>query len=173
MRRALRFLVGSILLGLLAISQADARGGGGGSGAGFAGFHGGFVGAPRAGFHVRSGIGVRRPPFARRQPLALVERDFAFRHFAGIPNRLPNTFPFQNTFPVWWGWPVGLGWPEGYAYQPPQQVQAPAPEPQVIVIHTDGQGRMAKAEATADYSYVKGCHAIANGYHCDTATETH
>ena len=40
------------------------------------------------------------------------------------------------------------------------------------VINSDGQGRMTTAEAPADYSYVKGCHAIANGYHCDTPTAT-
>jgi hypothetical protein len=46
------------------------------------------------------------------------------------------------------------------------------PGTQVIVIYSDGQGRMKTAEAPADYSYVKGCHAIANGYHCDAPTAT-
>ena len=70
----------------------------------------------------------------------------------------------------WWPGDWGSGGYYGYAYPP--QAQAPAPEPQVIVISQDGQGRMKTAEAPADFSYVKGCHAIANGYHCDTATAT-
>ena len=64
----------------------------------------------------------------------------------------------------------GSGGYYGYAYPP--QAQAPAPEPEVIVINSDGQGRMTTAETAADYSYVKGCHAIANGYHCDAPTGT-
>ena len=65
----------------------------------------------------------------------------------------------------WWPGDSGSGGYYGYAYPPP--ARAPAPEPQVIVINSDGQGRMTSAEAPADYSYVKGCHAIANGYHCE------
>jgi hypothetical protein len=70
-----------------------------------------------------------------------------------------------------WGWPGdwGTGGYYGYAYPP---VQPPPPEPQVVVIREDGQGRMTTAEAPADFSYVKGCRAIANGYHCDTSTAT-
>ena len=82
----------------------------------------------------------------------------------------------------WLGWnwsgPVGGWWPGDwgsggyYGYANPPLAQAPAPEPQVIVINSDGQGRMRTAETPADYSYVKGCHAIANGYHCDAPTAT-
>ena len=60
----------------------------------------------------------------------------------------------------WWPSDWGSGGYYGYAYPP--QAQAPPPEPQVIVISQDGQGRMKTAETPANYSYVKGCHAIAN-----------
>jgi hypothetical protein len=43
--------------------------------------------------------------------------------------------------------------------------------PQVIVISGSNyaQGPMAPAPGDPpDYSYVPGCHAIPNGYHCDT-----
>ena len=100
----------------------------------------------------------------------------------GFPNTVPTQFPtgfpggemagVNSSGPVgsWWPGDWGSGGYYGYAYPP--QAQAPAPEPQVIVIHSDGQDRMTTAEAPANYSYVKGCHAIANGYHCDTPTAT-
>jgi hypothetical protein len=190
MRRALRFSLGPILLSFLVVPQAHARGGGGGGfGGGFGGFHGGFAGAPRGGFHGGSGVhgAIRRPGVVRNRPIApFAARGFAFRQFTSFPNGFrngPDIFSgwwgngFQNGFPAWsgggWGWPVGDWWPGEYTSQPVQQVQAPAPEPQVIVIRTDGQGRMTATEAAPDYSYVKGCHAIPNGYHCDATTETH
>jgi len=202
MRRVLRYSAPVILVGLLAIPQADARGGGGGGG----GFHGGFaghrvVGAPRVGTVVTrtaNGTLIRRPGFVSHQPLAPVLAGGLQNHqipsgsgigvpFNGFATGFPNTVPtqFQNGFPWWrngwgnwigpvggWGWPGdgGTGGYYGYAYPPAQQ--APPPEPQVIVIQNDGQGRMTTAEAPADFSYVKGCHAIANGYHCDAPTAT-
>jgi hypothetical protein len=42
----------------------------------------------------------------------------------------------------------------------------------VIVIRDDGQGRMQTAEAGSDYSYVEGCRATPNGYHCDFPATT-
>jgi hypothetical protein len=187
MRCGLHYSVATMLVALLAIPRADARGGGGGGG----GFASGFHGAP--GFHAgnRFNGAVRRPISHQRLPF--VARSCQNRQFApngvplndlstGFPNTVPTQFP--TGFP-WWrnGWgnlggPVGSWWPGdwgsggyyGYAYPP--QAQAPAPEPQVIVIHSDGQDRMTTAEAPANYSYVKGCHAIANGYHCDTPTAT-
>ena len=69
-------------------------------------------------------------------------------------------------------WPVG-DWGSGgyYGYaNPPQEAQA-ASEPQVIVIRDDSQDRMTTAEAAPDYGYVMGCHAIPNGFHCDTVTQ--
>ena len=70
------------------------------------------------------------------------------------------------------GWPIGDWWP-GYAYQPVQQAEEGPAQPQILIIHTDGQGRTQTAEAAADFSYVKGCHAIPNGYHCDLPDESH
>ena len=75
----------------------------------------------------------------------------------------PSVYTGPMYGPYWGGY-------YGYANPPPQAQAAPAP--QVIVISQDGQGRITTAEAPADYSYVKGCHAIANGYHCDGATAT-
>jgi hypothetical protein len=111
---------------------------------------------------------VRHPGFVRHQALApLIAHRFVHRQFARTG--------FQNSFPVvWgnWGWPVGDWTPDGYAYQPIQQAQEAPLEPQVIVIHDESPGRMITAEATPDYSYVQGCRAIANGYHCDIPTAT-
>jgi len=151
-------IVLSILLsGLLAISQADAHGGG-------AGGHGGGV---HGGFHVgiRTGPLVRSPGFVRHQPVARFANRFIPNRF--LPNRFNNGFRNANAWP-WGGWGWGDDWwpGSGYAYQPVQQ--APVP-PQVIVIHADDQGRM----QTADVSYVEGCRAIPNGYHCDLPSESH
>jgi hypothetical protein len=156
--RVLRYSIVPVLLGLLAIPQADARGGGGG-------FGGGHIGAPGVAPRAGNGAIVRRPGFVRHQSLA----PFAARRF-------PRQFAknnFQNGFPAWgggWGWPVGDWWPGEYAYQPVQQAQDPPLQPQVIVIRSDGNGRMQTAEAAPDYGYIEGCHAIPNGYHCDTTT---
>jgi hypothetical protein len=38
-------------------------------------------------------------------------------------------------------------------------------QPQIIVISSDGNGRMQTTEAAPDYGYIEGCHAIPNGYH--------
>jgi hypothetical protein len=184
MRCGLHYSIATMLVALLATPQADARGGGGGGGGFASGFHGGFRGAP--GFHGgnRFNGAVRQPGFISHQRLPFASGSFQNRQFA--PNGVPFN-GFSNGFPWWrngwggrgnWSGPVGGWWPAdwgsggyyGFAYPP--QVQAPAPEPQVIVIHSDGQGSMTAVEAPADYSYVKGCHAIANGYHCDAPTAT-
>ena len=142
-----------LALALLASPQADARGGGGEGG----GFHAGFVGRPGSIIRAED-IRVRRP---------------GFRHMPTVAHRFARTRFARTAFP-WWGdsWPVG-DWGSGgyYGYaNPPQEAQA-ASEPQVIVIHDDSQDRMTTAEAAPDYGYVKGCHAIPNGFHCDTATQ--
>jgi hypothetical protein len=147
--RFLRPSIAPILLILLAIPQvADARGGGGGGG-----FNGG-------GVHAGNG---RPGPVGHQQ----VARFFPNQRFA---NNL------QNGWPAWWGgWSWGYDWPDHgyeYGYQPVRQTQDPPSLPQVIVIHSDGNGRMTTAEVAPDYGYVQGCHAIPNGYHCDTATPT-
>ena len=193
MRRALHYTMAFILVGVLPIPQADARGGGGG---GFPGGAGGFRGATGFLAGTRFNGAFRQPGFVRHQRLPFAARVIRSRPFTtndgigvpfngfatGFPNTVPTQFP--TGFPWWkngwgnWSGPVGGWWPGdwgsggyyGYAYPP--QAQAPAPEPQLIVIHTDGNGRMTAAGAPPDYSYVKGCHAIANGYHCDVVTAT-
>jgi hypothetical protein len=160
--RALRWSIIPILAGLLAIPQsADARGGGGGGGGGF------HAGGVHAAFHA--GNGIRRPGFVRNQQVAR----FANRRL--FPDqRFGNNL--LTGFPGWWGgWGWGSDWPDNgyeYGYQPVQQAPDPPSQPQVIVIRADGNGRMTTAEAAPDYGYVQGCHAILNGYHCDTPTQT-
>jgi hypothetical protein len=70
-------------------------------------------------------------------------------------------------------WPGDL--PTIQTEAPPAE-EVPPPEPQVIVLTAPhGSSPENAAPATpADYSYVTGCHAIPNGYHCDIPdTETH
>jgi hypothetical protein len=58
MQLGLQYSVATILIALIAMPQADARGGGGGGGGfhgGFSGFHGGFRGG------VRVGRSIARP----------------------------------------------------------------------------------------------------------------
>jgi hypothetical protein len=157
--RVLRYLIVPVVLGLLAAPQADARGGGGGGGGRGGGFVGVHVGA--RGVALRAGGGA----IVRHQSLA----PFAAR---GFPRQFARN-NFQNGFPAWgggWGWPIGDWWPGEYGYQPVQQIQDPPAQPQVIFIRSDGNGRMQTTEAGPDYSYIEGCHAIPNGYHCDTTT---
>ena len=194
MPRGLGYSVATILIAFLVAPQADARGGGGGGGGfhgGFSGFHGGFRGGVRIGrpftrpsfvHNPRVGFPARQPlPLASRSPQQLRPNGGIGVPFNGFATGFPNTVPtqFSTGVPKWengrgnWIGPVSGWWPSdwgsggyyGYAYPP--QAQASPPEPQVIVISQDGQRRMKTAETPADYSYVKGCHAIANGYHCD------
>jgi hypothetical protein len=70
-------------------------------------------------------------------------------------------------------WPGEL--PTIQTEAPPAEAAAP-PQPQVIVVTAPhGSSSENAAPATpADYSYVTGCHAIPNGYHCDNPdNETH
>lgn len=150
MQSATRLTVAAAVLGLLVVSQADARGGGGGGGGrggGFA-FHSGVV--------FRNGAFVHRQGFPIRHPLAA--RNLRQQRFG---NNFNNGV--GGVWPGYWG----NDWGGGYSY--PQQAEAPAPQPpQIIVINSDGNGRMTTAEATpADPPLVPGCHAISNGYHCD------
>jgi hypothetical protein len=171
--RALRWSIAPILVSLLAFPQAVAARGGGGGGGG--GFHGG--GSHVAFFH---GNVVRRPGFVRHQQVARFANRgfFPNQRFANNFNRrfFPNqrfANNLQNGFPAWWGgWGWGYDWPDnGYGYQSVQQAQDAPPQPQVVVIRSDDNGRMTTAEAAPDYGYVQGCHAIPNGYHCDPATQ--
>lgn len=172
MRRSLRFFVLIVLCSCLAVLQAEARGGGGGGAVG--GHAGGSFGAPGGGsrgvpgFHrgsrVAAAVNIRSN---RVNTLNFARQNhgdgFGFRR-SFVRNR------FQSGIPL--GWPIGNWWP-GYGYSTVQQTAEGPPEPEIYIIHTDGQGRTQTAEAAADLSYVKGCHAIPNGYHCDLPDEDH
>jgi hypothetical protein len=140
----------AVILGLLGtgiMSPAFARGGGGGA----------------------HGIGIARFP-ARVSPIFRSGR-------IGIPGPIGGFGGIQNN--VFRGGAAGRNsglagfWP--YPWWPIDTTQAQvgtaAPsEPQVIVISSSNyaQGRIAPAPGDPpDFSYVPGCHAIPNGYHCD------
>jgi hypothetical protein len=150
----------AVILGLLgtgSMAPAFARGGGGGGGA--------------------HGIGIARSP-ARVSPIFRSGR-------IGIPGVTGGLGGFQNNvfrggtarrnsglagiWPYPW-WPIDTteGWPIDTTTA---QVGTAVPsEPQVIVISGSNyaQGRIAPAPGDPpDYSYIPGCHAIPNGYHCD------
>ncbi len=150
----------AVILGLLgtgSMAPAFARGGGGGGGA--------------------HGIGIARFP-ARVSPIFRSGR-------IGNPGVIGGLGGFQNNifrggvarrnpglagiWPYPW-WPIDTtqGWPIDATQS---QVGTAVPsEPQVIVISGSnyGQGHSAQAPGDPpDYSYVPGCHAIPNGYHCD------
>jgi hypothetical protein len=64
-------------------------------------------------------------------------------------------------------WPYGLDTP----IQVPAAAEAVPSQPEVLVIAgSHGDLRENTTPRTPpDYSYVTGCHAIPNGYHCDNA----
>lgn len=142
------------ILGLFAtcsIAPALARGGGGGSGGGrgsaaFAG-HG-----PRA--FVRSHAMIRR---------------FAGRNIAFQNNlRLHRGAQWQSGWPIasWlYSWPIDTT-PVGIPLVGSERQAGP-----YVIVIADSLNRAPERTAPSllpDYSYVPGCHAIPNGYHCDT-----
>lgn len=146
----------AVILGLLgtgSMAPAFARGGGG-----------------------AHGIGVARFP-ARVSPIFRTGR-------IGIPGVIGGLGGVQNNgfrggtalrnpglagfWPYPW-WPIDTtqGWPIDTQAQVGTAIPS---EPQVIVISSSNyaQGRIAPTPGDPpDYSYVAGCHAIPNGYHCD------
>lgn len=112
-------------------------------------------------FHSASGF--HRQSFARR-PFLSQQRLNAF----GLGRNQLFTQPGYFYDGSYW-------WPDWWAGDSQIAVSPPAPEappqPQVIVIRTDGQGRM-DAEPAPDYSYA-GCQAIPNGFHCDIGGGAH
>ena len=157
MRCALR--LSAILLPMLVLSpQANAWTGGGG------GFSGGFFGGFR-GFSGRLAQVAPSGHFANR----FHGQSFLHRQFFGAQRLDAFRFRREQAFAPtgvlfggdWW-WP-DMGQAEAYAPPPDAPVQ-----PEVIFIQSDNkQPRV--AEATPDYGYIAGCHAIPNGYHCDTS----
>jgi hypothetical protein len=139
----------AIILGLLetgSMAPAFARGGGGAHGIGIGRFPARVSPIFRSG-RIRARGMVAGPGGVQNGGF---HRGAAFRNpgLAGI-------------WPYPW-WPIDTT---------PTEVGAAVPsEPQVIVISSSNyaQGRIAPAPGDPpDYSYVPGCHAIPNGYHCD------
>ena len=144
-----------ITLGFLGVTSVSARDGSSGSGfsrpAWLLSTH-----PSRA----RVPFGVGRPQVAARHPHMQEGRGL---HRHGLTQTgLPITL-----------WP---GEPPTIQTEAPPPEEAAPPPPQVIVLAAPhgGSSENAAPAAPADYSYVTGCHAIPNGYHCDApGTETH
>jgi hypothetical protein len=115
------------------------------------------------------GAGIARSParLAARLPLLFSEGRFV------APGMIAGVGSFQNGFSRrggrfgnygWLGdWPYA-GWPLDTTQA---QVATEVPShPEVIVISGPNNGG-GRARPEDDYSYVAGCHAIPNGYHCD------
>jgi hypothetical protein len=81
--------------------------------------------------------------------------DLHFRH----RNQSENALPIG----IWPYWPFIDTTPE----QPPSERSEPAPSVIVISGSPGGAPQRVAPDTSADYSYVAGCHAIPNGYHCD------
>jgi hypothetical protein len=98
---------------------------------------------------------IRRNLLAPRT-FARNDTDLRFRH----RNQSDNVLPAG----IWPYWPSIDATPEQSF---PERSQ---PAPSVIVISGSpgGAPQRAAPDAPAEYSYVAGCHAIPNGYHCDT-----
>lgn len=165
MRRIGRLSVVTVVLGCLAIAQADARGAGGTAGRGGTGviaFH------PHPAARGTRGSFLRSPGFANNRPIRRVALGPLRQH------HLPRTF--RIALPVWWGgiWPGYVyDGSSGNGYQPALAQETPPPQPQVIVISAENKMHPAAADTMPDYSYVHGCHAIANGYHCELSDAAH
>jgi hypothetical protein len=148
-------------MAVLAVSpQANARtGGGGGFGSSFSssfrGFSSGFIHVAPSGHSVN---GFHRQLLPHRQ-------FFAAQRFGALHLRRQAFAPNGVLYGGYWWWPnVG----QGVTYSPTPGAPVEQVQPEVIVIQSDNKEPKV-AEATPDYGYVAGCHAIANGYHCDTS----
>lgn len=154
---AIPVLVGALVLPY----QASARGGGARSAVVLVPRSAGAIravpGFHRYGsFHRHSWVRSRH---SRKLSSIYLRPRYAGRRFlGGIP-----FYPY-----VVGAWPYA--W-TGYADMPVVQVQTII-KPEVIVIRPNPGGGV-ESKAVTNYSYVAGCHAIANGYHCDTSGKTH
>ena len=117
--------------------------------------------AQAGGISARGGHASVAAPAHRGPPVA------AHEHAAA---RLQHTFEAhraaklaqRNTvwpaYPWWWAWPApAIG-------APPPETSLPAP----AITQIDAGTNAPVAVAQGDFDYVQGCHAIPNGYHCDT-----
>jgi hypothetical protein len=155
----------AVLLICLPIAQGDAYGAAGGGSTAVVAFRPGI--AVRGGGGSGSFVGTRG--FVANRTISRLPSGTSRQHqFA----RTFQSRTSQMAFPWWWGgiWPGSPDgwWPEN-AYQPAQVQEPPPSHPQVIVISGDHKERLAAADTMPDYSYVPGCHAIANGYHCEVS----
>jgi hypothetical protein len=170
------------LLGTVSIAPAWAKGGGG-HGSGTAGGHG----AGRSGGHgsgiahgsgVAHGSGIFRAPtafagpvlrFGVRSSTITPPTSGSLRASPIVPRRINvadelrarGRGSFENGFPIgaWPYWPT-IGTVGG---------EAPS-SPAVIVVSAaqTPASQRTLSDQFPDYSYIPGCHAIPNGYHCDT-----
>jgi hypothetical protein len=170
------------VLGTVGTAPAWARGGGGGGGHGSGGFGGHATGFARGSTVFNGSAAIRRSPLFRAPTAAT---SFAGRFGVwGDPLTppLPGAFPMAPIVPhqinianelarrgrgtFYNGYPVG-GW--GYwPYDNSFSSQAPA-VPAVVVVTASPGAVPERSQPTPlpDYSYIQGCHAIPNGYHCD------
>jgi hypothetical protein len=101
-------------------------------------------------------------------------RAFMARNVIGFQNdfRFRNRNQLQNSWPLS-GWPY-YSWPGYYSWPmdtTPATVDGGPASPSVIVISAvpDRGPERTVPQTPADYSYVPGCHAVPNGYHCDVS----
>jgi hypothetical protein len=146
------FFVIAILsfLGTSVVAPALARGG---VNTGMVGFRSGFA-MHTARPSMRSRV-VMRHIFARH---ADVQNDLRFRRRTPLQNGLPITnwpySPYTDTAPM----------------DVPLTQSEVLPSPPVILMSGLSSGGLDRTgpETRPDFSYVAGCHAIPNGYHCNT-----
>jgi hypothetical protein len=105
---------------------------------------------------------------------------FGERTVAAQLFRFPQGLRFNRRIPVRNGfWPLSI-WPDGVLtsqYDVPPVQEVPQATPEVIIVGgTVGGTGPAPSDDPAsrtppDYSYVPGCRAIPNGYHCDLPSD--
>jgi hypothetical protein len=164
-----------VMLGLFGAggnAPALARGGGHGGSIQGSGVHGLGVhglGVHRSGVHRFGASAFRSAPV---KPSSLIRGNLApsvvpRQYIIGNDLLLRRGDRFEN------GWPIGIWpfWPDFDTIPtvvPPSGSEGPG-SPSVVVVSGSPNGAPERtASATLpDYSYVAGCHAIPNGYHCD------
>jgi hypothetical protein len=178
MRERIFWLPAIIMLGLFGAGAMSPALGGGGGHAG-SGHGGGVRGGGVQGRSVhgggvhRFGASVFRPaPFGRVPPSLirgnLVAPRVVPRHFA-VGNDLPlrRRVPFENSWPIGI-WPLWPNFDTTPMVVPSSGSDVPTSPPVIVVSGLPSGAPERTASATLpDYSYVAGCHAIPQGYHCD------
>jgi hypothetical protein len=171
------------LFGAATIVPAVARGGHAG-GAHGAGFHGAAVhGAAVRGAGVRQGGVLGAGVHSLGSPAfrsASFVRVPLIRDNLGVPGVVPRQFAigndrllrrrdqFENVWPIgiWPFWPSGDTIP---AVVTSSGSDVPASRSVTVVSGApNGEPERTESATPRDYSYVAGCHAIPNGYHCDS-----